>query len=937
MSNPSVPDLLKDSSSPLGEDNEYFLVTIVDLDLSTTYPIQFRWKYKDASPSQDWSAVYNVVTQTSTVPGTPQLQSSDVSGEPGFIKVSWSGNDTSGNPITNIDRVDVHISGSSFGDGTTPSGNFKKAGTLTFAATPGEYIVQLKAYRLNGASSFFSTTRTVIVTSASEPIESPTNPNGFSSKRILAGIEVSWAGTYSTSTFSGFEAINIYAGNSSSATPGTFEQVGVLTGNNVKNTIVVSLGTYVVYGQPVYFHAAAVNKNGTVGTIQANVTNQILGPGKATDADINDGAVVISKLASDVLTVGNLKAGDINATSFIRAGTAGSARVEISSSTVGSVLPGLTVYDSSGTQLLRAPLTGGLTINGGGTFTGNLSAAGGTFTGALDIGTPSGGLYPFSVSSSGVLRAISGTIGGLTLSASSISNSLNTFALDSGGKARFGSSTGSAIIIDPAAGVGSAYIYHSSNGGTSASGNFIVSSSGILTATGGNFTGGTITNGSDFWNSNGTFRFGGSNGINYNGSSITLGSSGNPITINSSGNLSIGGTLTAGSIVLTNGDYWNIGSGFQLGGSSGIRFAGSTIFLGSSGNPVTINTSNGNVSIGGNLAASSVTINASTDFWTSSGFRLGGSNGINYSGSGTIALGSNTTISGNLSAPTGNIGSFNIGSTFLSSGSTDSDSFNYWSASTGVLSTTTLRSRASFGQTGLFMINGANILMNGGQISTGDGNISLGTGTLTLSNAFPGGKIQSGLGTILDIQSNGKIFTNNYIAVGTDNSSPSTLTEGVYAGTQLNVRRNADTPLHVHRYGGSGARRMQTFYLDGLGAGGINADGINTPVFASPSDYRLKENIRDFSGAMEKIKLTRLRVFNFKNNPDQDIVGFIAHELAEIDTNLATGTKDQIDKDGNPIYQDAMPGGLITYLTGALKEVIIKIEELEQRLDALEG
>jgi hypothetical protein len=268
-----------------------------------------------------------------------------------------------------------------------------------------------------------------------------------------------------------------------------------------------------------------------------------------------------------------------------------------------------------------------------------ISAASGTFTGALNIGTASGGLYPFSVSSSGVLRAISGTIGGLTLSASSLSNTGGTFALDSGGKARFGSSSGNAIIIDPAASVGSAYIYHSSNGGTSTSGKFTVGTDGTLTATGATFSG-TITNGTDYWNANGTFRIGGSSGINYSSGSITLGSSGNPITINTStGALSIGGTLSAGSIVLSNGDYWNVGSGFQLGGASGIKFAGSTVSIGSTGNALTINTSNGNVSIAGSIAAASVTINATTDFWTSGGFKLGGDNGIRYAGSGNIAIG----------------------------------------------------------------------------------------------------------------------------------------------------------------------------------------------------------------------------------------------------------------------------------------------------------
>jgi hypothetical protein len=571
-----LEDLLIDSSESF-EDGNYFLVTITELELGTTYPLEFRWKYKDGTLGKDWSAVYNLNTPVATVPGDPQLQVSDVVGGGRLITVTWSGNDASGNPLNNIDRVDIHISGTSFGDGTKPAGFFKESGTQTFTAEPGVYIVQLKAVTVNGETSFFSDARTVTVTDVGETIQSPTTPNGFSSKRILAGIEVTWNGTYSDSTFTGFEAINIYAGNSASATSGTYEQVGVLTGNNVKNTIVVPLGTYVVYGQAVYIHAAAVNKNGTVGTIQANVTNQTLGPGKATDADINDGAVVISKLAADVLTVGNLKAGDINSTSYIRAGTAGSARVEISSSTVGSVLPGLTVYDSSGTQLLRAPLTGGLTINGGGTFSGNLSAAGGTFTGTLSAA---------SGSFSGTITASGGTIGGITIAAAALQNnsveSSSTFKLDSAGKARFGAFSGNAIIINPAANIGSAYLFHSANGGSSASDKFSFLQSG-------------------------GFRLGGSSGINYDGStSLTIGSSGNPITINTStGAVSISGVITAGN--LTDGTTTISGDNITTG-----TITGRTVQTSTGSNAVILNGSNNSLQIKANGSIISHIVNFSS-------------------------------------------------------------------------------------------------------------------------------------------------------------------------------------------------------------------------------------------------------------------------------------------------------------------------------------
>jgi hypothetical protein len=378
---------------------------------------------------------------------------------------------------TNATRVDVIVTGGVFGTSKVAH-SFTTSGVANIAATPGFYTVQLRSISPTGVTSTVGESFTITVASVGEAIQTPTDPNGFTSKRILAGIEVSWAGTYASSTFTGFEAINIYAGNSATATSGTYEQVGVLTGNNVKNTIIIPLGTYVVYGQAVYIHAAAVNRSGTVGAIQANVTNQALGPGRATDADINDGAVVISKLASDVLTVGNLKAGDINATSFIRAGTAGSARVELSSANISSgPSAGFYIYNSAGTAILSAPLTGGLSITGNGTFTGSITGASGQFDG--DLGASGG---DFRVRS-GQITALGGQIGNWIINSGVLKSGSEAFPrvlLDPTNsqivlrQTQGAVDTGNLIKLDPSVGI---------KVGTTALPKFTVDMSGNMSAT----------------------------------------------------------------------------------------------------------------------------------------------------------------------------------------------------------------------------------------------------------------------------------------------------------------------------------------------------------------------------------------------------------------------------------------------------------------------
>ena len=45
-----------------------------------------------------------------------------------------------------------------------------------------------------------------------------------------------------------------------------------------------------------------------------------------------------------------------------------------------------------------------------------------------------------------------------------------------------------------------------------------------------------------------------------------------------------------------------------------------------------------------------------------------------------------------------------------------------------------------------------------------------------------------------------------------------------------------------------------------------------------------------------------------------------------------TGTKDEVDDEGNPVYQGIDQSKLVPLLTAALQEALAKIEVLEQRL-----
>ena len=438
-------DLLKDVSESK-DDGNYFLITITDLDLGTPYPLQFRWKNKDGTLGA-WSSVKTFTTQSATIPSEPNLGSGDVVGGAGFIKVTWDGNNALSAAASNFDRVNVHISGTTFGDGTKPAGFFKQAGTQTFAAVAGVYIVQLKILTVNGSESLYSTARTVTVTSAAPAAASSVTPSTPTVSSVLGAIQLSWNGKTSTGADQpfGFNAAKVYVGTSAGFTPSSSNQVDVLNFANGQNTLNIGVGTIVdsvalTYGIDYYIKIATTN--GTDTSTAVSATGNPVRVGQVTTGDI----VTIN---ADKIATGTLSSG-----STITVGSTSGKHIKLS----GTGDPFI-IYGSGGVANPVLSYNGAkLTIVGDGTFSGALSAATGTFAGSLSAATGS---------FSGTITASGGSIGGITIAADGIQNSGGTFKLDSSGVIRAGSSSTNAVIISPTLGV-----YHSADGGSTASGKF---------------------------------------------------------------------------------------------------------------------------------------------------------------------------------------------------------------------------------------------------------------------------------------------------------------------------------------------------------------------------------------------------------------------------------------------------------------------------------
>jgi hypothetical protein len=234
----------------------------------------------------------------------------------------------------------------------------------------------------------------------------------------------------------------------------------------------------------------------------------------------------------------------------------------------------------------------------------------------------------------------------------------------------------------------------------------------------------------------------------------------------------------------------------------------------------------------------------------------------------------------------------------------------------------------SSGVTGSY---GASGLSFGGSVAfsnDGSGNVYIQGGATSAIRLAPGASLGS---TTYNVQVEGHLNTIYTLSSGTYSSSSTDQSTGTYlsqTGAMI-ARRDNQIPIFSHRYNTTGTSEMIRLNYNGADAGGITTTSGGVPAFRNASDYRLKQNIQDFIGAADLVKQIKLRTFEFIKEPNNKQVGFIAHELAEVLPDLVLGEKDAVDQEGNAEYQSVLATNLIPYLTGAIKELTLRVEQLE--------
>jgi hypothetical protein len=124
------------------------------------------------------------------------------------------------------------------------------------------------------------------------------------------------------------------------------------------------------------------------------------------------------------------------------------------------------------------------------------------------------------------------------------------------------------------------------------------------------------------------------------------------------------------------------------------------------------------------------------------------------------------------------------------------------------------------------------------------------------------------------------------------------------------------------------------FRNQGTTIGGIfGSNGGNMVTYNTSSDYRLKTDLKDFTG-LDLVNKIKTYDYAWKRDSSR-MFGFIAHELQEVIPYLVSGTKDAVDANGKIIPQSVDYSKLTPILVKAIQEQDVKINEQEESIKKL--
>ena len=221
--------------------------------------------------------------------------------------------------------------------------------------------------------------------------------------------------------------------------------------------------------------------------------------------------------------------------------------------------------------------------------------------------------------------------------------------------------------------------------------------------------------------------------------------------------------------------------------------------------------------------------------------------------------------------------------------------------------------------------------INNSAVGFGYGDIAFGTRTVT-TDTVPTERMR--------IDSSGNLLVGGSTSITGNDRMAIYQPTSAYWGQSIQLGNTANGTLYTNT-SGTGSYTAISFRNNGTTfsfCGSITVSGTATAYGVGTSDYRLKENIENYTGGLSAITALRPVTFTWKQSRAND-VGFIAHEIQAVIPQAVQGEKDAVDTDGNPEYQSIFPAPaqMIANLVSAIQEQQALITQLQADVAALKG
>jgi hypothetical protein len=313
----------------------------------------------------------------------------------------------------------------------------------------------------------------------------------------------------------------------------------------------------------------------------------------------------------------------------------------------------------------------------------------------------------------------------------------------------------------------------------------------------------------------------------------------------------------------------------------------------------------------------------------------------------TISSG-NVTIT-NVTITTANVTTANIGTAFVSGNVSFTSTGN---RITGDFSNGTVANRVMFQSS---TVNGASrvgihpngtnaaaevlVLNNSDTTNAGFGSIRMNASDFGITSTF------NGAGTYLPMtfytggSERIRIDTSGFVLMGTNTTLPVNLASGIFQVLQtgatghaacFNTNATSGFAAAAFSRDGNNGAVCEFGYDASTTVGSISVTSVAT-TYNVTSDYRLKNVVGAVSDSGSRIDALEPVEYTWKSNGLRTR-GFLAHKFQEVYAQSVTGTKDEIDADGNPVYQEMQAS-----TAEVIADLIAEIQSLRKRLTALES